>query len=192
MLSSELKKGVVVTINDAPCIVEKIVVQTPSSRGSTTLYKIRARNVKTKQKVDATFKGGENVPEPNFERRAVQYLYRDSDHCYFMDVESYEQFELPNDDLADERLYLYDNMEGIRALHVDDEVIGVEMPLAVELSITECDPGVKGNSATARTKNATLETGLVLQVPEHLDQGDRVRIDTTTGKFVSRANKGGK
>ena len=192
MLSSDLKRGVVITVNDAPCIVEKIVVQTPSSRGSTTLYKIRARNVKTKQKVDAVFKGGENVPEPNFERRSVQFLYRDTNTCYFMDVESYEQFELPNEDLADELVYLYDNMEDIRALHVDDEVIGVELPLAVELTITECDPGVRGNSATARTKNATLETGLVVQVPEHLEQGDRVRVDTTTGKFVSRVSKGGK
>ncbi len=70
-------------------MVEKVTVQSPSSRGSNTLYKIRARSVKTKQKVDATFKGGEHIPEPNFEKRDVQHLYKDSNHCHFMDLESY-------------------------------------------------------------------------------------------------------
>lgn len=189
MLSSDLKKGVVVTIQGAPCVVEKIVVQTPSSRGSTTLYKIRARNVQTKQKVDATFKGGENIPEPNFERRDIQYLYQDTNLCHFMDAENYDQFSLARDDLQDEILYMYENMEGLRGLFLDDEAIAIEVPLTVELDITECDPAVRGNSATARTKKAELQTGLVVQVPEHLSPGDRVRVDTATGKFVTRVSK---
>ena len=186
MLSSDLKKGVVITIQGAPCVVVKIMVQTPSSRGSTTLYKVRARNVQTKQRVDATFKGGENIPEPNFERRDVQYLYQDTNLCHFMDVESFEQFSFARGDLEEELLYMYENMEGIRGLFLDEEAIAVEIPLTVELDITECDPAVRGNSATARTKKAKLQTGLAVQVPEHLSPGDRVRVDTTTGKFVTR------
>ena len=189
MLSGELKKGSVITIAGQACIVEKITVQTPSSRGSTTLYKVRARDVKTKQKVDATFKGGENIPEPNFERREVQYLYGDGNHCHFMDLESYEQYPLDRADIEEELRYIFDNMEGIRSLVVDDQVIGIELPLTVDLEITECDPAVRGNSATSRSKNATLQTGLVIQVPEHLSAGECVRVDTTTGKFVSRVSK---
>lgn len=189
MISGDLKKGVVITIGDAACVVERVTVQTPSSRGSNTLYKIRARDVKTKQKVDATFKGGETIPEPNFEKREVQYLYRDTNHCHFMDMESYEQFAIPRSELEDELPYMHDNMEGLRSLVIDDEVIGIELPLTVELEISECDPSVKGNSATSRSKKAELETGLVIQVPEHLSAGDRVRVDTSTGKFVARVSR---
>ncbi len=189
MTSGELKKGAVITIGGAVCVVEKIAVQTPSSRGSGTLSKIRARNVKTKQKVDATFKGGENIPEPNFEKSDVQYLYKDTNHCHFMDMQSYEQFAIPRADLEDELQYMYDNMEELRALVVDEAVIGIELPLTVELVITECDPAARGNSATSRAKNAVLESGLVVQVPEHLSAGERVRVDTTTGKFITRVSK---
>ena len=189
MNSGDLKKGVVITIGDAVCVVEKVTVQSPSSRGSNTLYKIRARSVKTKQKVDATFKGGEHIPEPNFEKRDVQHLYKDTNHCHFMDLETYEQFTISRVDLEEELPYMLDNMEGIRSLVIDDEVIGIELPLTIEMEITECDPSVRGNSATSRSKNATLETGLVIQVPEHLSAGDRVRLDTTSGKFVARASQ---
>jgi elongation factor P len=189
MNSGDLKKGVVISIGGETCVVEKVTVQTPSSRGTNTLYKVRARNVKTKQKVDATFKGGEHIPEPNFEKRAVQFLYKDTSLCHFMDMETYEQFTMSRDELEDELPYMFDSMEGLRALVINDEVIGIELPLTVELEITECDPSVRGNSATSRSKKATLETGLVVQVPEHLSQGDRVRLDTTTGKFVARVSK---
>ncbi|MCH2366959.1 MAG: translation elongation factor EF-P, partial [Planctomycetes bacterium] len=83
--------------------------------------------------------------------------------------------------------YKVDNIEVIRYLVLEEEVIGIELPLTVEISITECDPAVKGNSAPARQKNATLETGLVIQVPEHISNGEIVRVDTTNGKFIRRA-----
>ena len=104
-----------------------------------------------------------------------------------MDMDSYDQFALPIDGFSEEAGYLVDNLEGIRSLVLEEEVIGIELPLTVEISITECDPAVKGNSATARQKNATLETGLVIQVPEHISNGEIVRVDTTTGKFIRRA-----
>jgi elongation factor P len=107
-----------------------------------------------------------------------------------MDLETYDQFMLQRDMIEEEANYLTDNMEGISALVLEGEVIGIEIPLTVDLEITECNPAVRGNSATGRTKPATLETGLVVQVPEHLDQGEVIRVDTSTGKFVQRAQKG--
>jgi len=125
--------------------------------------------------------------EPDFEKRHVQFLYRDPSDLHFMDMDSYDQFALPIDGYSQEAGYLTDNLEGIRSLVLEDEVIGIELPLTVDIVITECDPAVKGNSATARQKNATLETGLVIQVPEHISSGENVRVDTTNGKFISRA-----
>ncbi len=191
MLSpGDLKRGAIIDVDGAPCVVENITVQTPSSRGGNTIWKVRSRNLRTKQKVDKAYRSGESIVEPFFEKRSVQFLYSDTTHYHFMDNDSYEQFQLARDDIEEESKYLIENLEGVRSLVLEDEVIGIEIPLAVDLEITECDPAVKGNSATARQKNATLETGLVIQVPEHIASGEVVRIDTTTGKFVSRSKKG--
>ena len=190
MLSpGQLKRGLVIDIDGAPCAIENISVQTPSSRGANTIWKVRARNLKTKQKVDKTFRSGDSIAEPNFERRPTQFLYSDPNHHHFMDLEDYNQFALAREDLESESPYLANDLEGIRALVLDEEVIGIELPLTVDLKIAECDPAVKGDSATARTKKASLETGHVVQVPEHLSPGQTVRVDTTTGKFVSRVSK---
>ena len=186
---SDLKKGTIVELDGMPCRVEKVFVQTPSSRGATTIYKVRARNLKTKQKIDRNLRGGDAIPEPNFEKRPVQFLYKDTDLAHFMDTENYNQFEVPLADLEDEVGYLVDNLEGISALLVDDELIGLDLPLVVEMLIAECDPAARGNSATSRTKSATLETGLVVQVPEHIERGECVRVEVSSGKFICRVNK---
>jgi elongation factor P len=192
MLSpGDLKRGVIIDVDGVPCAVEGITMQTPSSRGGNTIWKVRCRNLRTKQKVDKTYRSGDSIAEPNFEKRSVQFLYNDTTHYHFMDNENYEQFQLANGDIEEESQYLIENLEGVRSLVLEDEVIGIEIPLSVDLEITECDPAVKGNSATARQKNATLETGLVIQVPEHIASGEVVRVDTSTGRFVSRAKKSG-
>ena len=187
----DLKRGGIIDIDGAPCVVENVTMQTPSSRSANTIWKIRARNLRTKSKVDKSYRSGETIPEPNFEKRHVQFLYSDNAHFHFMDQEDYNQFQMSREELAEEGNYLVDNLEGIRSLVLEDEVIGIELPLAIDLTITECDAAVKGNSATARQKNATVETGLVIQVPEHIDTGEVVRVDTTNGKFIGRANKKG-
>ena len=190
MLSpSELKRGRVIDVEGAPCVVEQVTMQTPSSRGANTIWKVRARNLKTKQKVDKTYRSGDTIPEPNFEKRGVQFLYSDNAGFHFMDLLDYDQFSLPKEDLEKEAGYLVDNLESIRALVLDDEVIGIELPLTIEMKIAECDPAVRGNSATAHTKSAKLETGLIIQIPEHLGPGEIVRVETSTGKFVGRVNR---
>ena len=186
--AKDFKKRMVVEIDGAPHMIEHINVQTPSARGAATLYKIKARNLKTKSRVEKSYRGTDVLAESSFERRPVQFLYRDPDAYHFMDAADFNQFSFPVDDLEDLAPYMTENMAGVEALLVNDEVIAVELPDTVELPIVETAPGVRGNSATGRTKNATLTTGHIIQVPEHLDQGVTVRVDTRTGEYLGRAN----
>ena len=183
----ELKRGLIIDIDGAPCIIENITVQTPSSRKASTLWKVRARNLRLKRKVDVIYKGGDLIQVPSFERRSVQFLYGDASEFHFMDTESYDQFNLSRESLEDEAGYLVDNMEGISSLVIDDEVIGIELPPTVDLRVTECLPAVKGNASSGRTKPGTLETGLVVAIPEHIDVGEVIRVETSTGRFLQRA-----
>ncbi|MDR2761711.1 MAG: elongation factor P-like protein YeiP [Planctomycetaceae bacterium] len=187
MIAKEIKRGEVVVYNDAPCIIEGVNVQSPSARGAATLYKFRARNLVTKQKIDFTLKGTDSLNPADFRKRDVKYLYSDADECVFMDNEDFNQFNLKKDDIADEIRFITENLEGIRALIYNDECVGIELPAAVSLKVKKCDPAAKGNSATSRTKPATLETGLEIQVPEYLEEGEIVRVDTRTAEFLSRA-----
>jgi elongation factor P len=186
--AKDFKKRMVIDLDGTPHMIEQIIVQTPSARGAATLYKIRTRNLKTRARVDKTFKGGDTLAESSFERRPVQYLYRDDDAFHFMDSKSFDQFTFPAADLEEQAPYMTENMEGVETLVVDDQPIAIEIPDTVELMITETAPGVRGNSATGRTKPATLSTGHVIQVPEHLDGNVLVRVDTRTGEYLGRVN----
>jgi elongation factor P len=187
MLAKDIKTGHIVNYNGAPCIIETINVQSPSARGAATFYKYRARNLITKQKVDITLRGGESLDEADFRRRPIKYMYADAAQLHFLDQENYEQYSLAREDVAEETKYLTEELEGIQALIYNDECVGIQLPVAVVLKVVQCDPGIKGASATARTKPATLETGLVVQVPEYLGQGESVKVDTRTGQYLSRA-----
>jgi len=187
MLSKEIKRGHIVNYNGAPCLIESVNVQSPSARGAATFYKFRARNLSTRQKVDITLRSGDSLDEADFQRRGVKYLYADPTHLHFMDNENYEQYAVAKEDVEEESKYLTENLEGVLALIYNDECIGVQVPVAVELKVVQCDPGIKGASATARTKPATLETGLVVQVPEYLAEGEVIKVDTRTGEYLSRA-----
>lgn len=168
-------------------MIQTISVNSPSARGAATLYKFRARNVVTRNKVDITMKGTDVLQEADFSRRDVQLMYTDADNMHLMDKEDYQQYELSLEDVEEQQPYITEGLEGMRALIYNDACVGLDVPAAVELTITQCDPSVKGNSATSRSKPATLETGLTLQVPEHIKQGERIKVDTRTGQFLSRA-----
>ncbi len=187
MLAKDIKTGNILNFNEAPCAIESITVQSPSARGAATFYKYRARNLITKQKVDITLRGGESLPEADFRKRPAKFMYADATHVHFLDQEDYNQYSLAKEDLAEESQYLTESLEGVQALIYNDECVGVQLPVAVELKVVQCDPGIKGASATARTKPATLETGLIVQVPEYLSQGEVIKVDTRTATFLSRA-----
>jgi elongation factor P len=184
--AKDFKRRMVVEIDGAPHMIEHIQVQTPSARGAATLYKIKARNLKTRNRVEKTYKGTDSLAESSFERRPIQFLYRDPDGFHFMDSADFNQFSLSTEDLEDQSPFMTENMEGVEALMVNDEVIAIELPDTVELPITDTAPGVRGNSATGRTKPATLSTGYIIQVPEHLEPGVIARVDTRTGEYLGR------
>lgn len=187
MKASDLKKGAVVSIDGNTYIVREVVVKSPSSRSGNTLYRVQFRNVVTRQKYEQTYKGDDVLDDIEFSRRPVQMLFRDADTTTFMDNENYEQFTIDNDAIELEALYLTEGLEGIFALISDNRLLGIELPATVELDITECSPSIKGASAAARTKPATLSTGLVVQVPEYISVGERIRVNTGSGEFISRA-----
>ncbi len=186
MQAKEIKTGSVVVYNDMPVVIEKISVQSPSARGASTLYKFRGRNVVTKQKLDITLKGTEALDDADFQKRPVDLMYADTSQMHFLDKQDYQQYSLDLCDLESECPFIKEGLEGVVALIYNDGCVGVQLPAAVELEIKQCDPGIKGNSATSRTKSATLETGLTIQVPEYLKQGETIKVDTRTGEFLSR------
>ncbi|MHC4780699.1 MAG: elongation factor P [Planctomycetota bacterium] len=186
--AKEIGRGMVVEIEGAPCLIMKVTVQTPSARGANTLYKIRATNLQTRSKVDKTFKGTDDLAEPDFTRRPVQFLYADKSGYCFMDLTDYDQFTLPAEDLDEEAPYLDEGMEGLFSLVVDGRVFAIQIPDTVDLPIVSCSPGVRGDSATGRTKPAALPSGHSVQVPEYLDPGEVIRVDTRSGKYVSRVS----
>ena len=187
MLAKDIKRGHIVNYSGAPCMIETISVQSPSARGAATLYKFKARNLITKQKVDITLKGADSMNEADFAKRPVKYMYSDPGEIHFLDQEDYNDFILPKQDLEEELLYLTENLEGVVALIYNDQCVGIQLPLTVELKVVQCDPGIKGALATSRTKPAKLETGLVVQVPEYLVEGETIKVDTRNGAYLSRA-----
>jgi elongation factor P len=187
MLAKEIKPGTVVNYNGSPHIIESMMVQSPSARGSATLYKFRARNLITKQKTDITLKGTDGLDDADFSRREVTFMYADTESAHFLDGGDYNQYSLTREDVATELQYITEDLQGMLALIYNGQCVGVQLPTAVDLKIAQCDPAVKGNSATSRSKPATLETGLIVHVPEYLKEGEMVRVDTRSGEFLSRA-----
>ncbi|MCL4109017.1 UNVERIFIED_CONTAM: hypothetical protein GTU68_052655 [Idotea baltica] len=186
MLAKDVKNGSVVNYNGAPVIIRGITVQSPSARGAATLYKFKGRNLVTKQKQDITAKGNEVLKEADFMRRPVKLMYADVTHMHMLDQEDFGQYSLPLEDIQNEAQYINEELE-FQALIYNDECVSVEVPTTVELLVTQCDPAAQGNSATKRTKPATLETGLIVQVPEHLGDGERIKVDSRTGDYIGRA-----
>ncbi len=187
MKANEIKKGMIIEQDGKKVLIKSIFVQSPHSRGGSTLYKMVGSDINSGQKFERSFKGDEVVQQIDVARRAVQILFHDSDSYTFMDSENYDQFTLATDSLRDEMFFLYDGMEGLSALISDEELLGIELPATLSLEISECAPAMKAASSSARTKPATLSTGLVVQVPEYLTPGELIKINTETREFMSRA-----
>lgn len=185
--AGDLKRGMVVEINGAPHIVKNVDVKSPSSRGASTLYKIRFNNVKTGQKHDESLKGDDFFKDVDLVRAKVQFSYIDGENYIFMNIDDYSQYSLNKEALDEQVDFLTEGLEGIVALLVDDEILGIELPAAVVLEVLETPPAIKGSSASSRTKTARLSTGAEIQVPEYLETGELIKVNTETGKFMSRA-----
>lgn len=156
----------------------------PGKGGAFVRSKIK--NLRTGVIVERTFNAGEKIPRARVERREVQYLYKDGTSYNFMDMEVYDQLSLSAEQLGDAIKYLKENMT-MSIVMFKDKPIGVELPNFVELEVIETAPGIKGGTASGGSKPATLETGLVVQVPFFINVGNVLQIDTRTGSYIKRA-----
>ena len=186
--ATELKRGMIMDIEGVPHIIKQIEGKSPSTRGGVTIYKVRYINLKTHQKLDESYKGDEFVREADCMRIAVEYSYVDGETHYFMDSSDFTQYGLNAENLEGQLEYLTEQQDGIIALIMDGNILGIELPASVNLTIVDTPPAVSGSSATNRSKTARLSTGLEIQVPEYLAKGETVKVNTVSGKFMSRAN----
>lgn len=145
----------------------------------------KLKNLRTGNVIARNFRADEDVEEAYLERREVEYLYNDGDNFYFMDTQNYEQISFSKQEVENALPYLKENMV-IVVFFYQNKPLSVEPPIFVELEVTETEPGVKGDTVSGGTKPARLETGLVLQVPLFVEKGDKVKVDTRNGKYVSR------
>ena len=145
----------------------------------------KLKNIKSGGVVEKTFRPTEKCPQAHIERKDMQYLYNDGDLFHFMDVETYDQIALSNDQVGDTLKFVKEN-EMVKILSHNNEVFAMEPPLFVELEITETEPGFKGDTSTGATKPATVETGALVYVPLFVEIGDVIKIDTRTGEYLSR------
>jgi elongation factor P len=182
---TEVSRGDVLEIDGDPWAVAEIVSQTPSARGGSLLVKAKLKNLRTGQSLAKTWRGGETVEPAEVETRPVQFLYRQGDDHVFMDLASYDQITLPGDLLGDAVGYLTESLE-LKTVLFHERVITVELPPVVELTVVDTAPAIKGSTAQAQLKRATVETGIEVQVPAYLENGERIRIDTRDGRFVAR------
>ena len=185
--ASELKRGDVVQIDGVPHVVKHLEAKSPSARGAATLYKVRFDNLVTGQKRDESLKGDDFMAEADCERVQVLFSYIDGDLYVFMNTEDYSQYMLSKETLEGQLEYLSDGLDGITALLVEGNIVAIDLPQSVILEIVETAPAIKGASASARSKPATLATGLIVQVPEYIEQGEQVKVNTTNAKFMARA-----
>jgi elongation factor P len=186
--AADLKKGDMVEIDDQLYLAKEITVRSPSSRGANTLYKVKFMQLQKKQKYEQTFIGSDFIKDADTMRRILQYLYKDDQFYTFMDNEDYNQYTLTTKDLEEQKGYLADGLDNILGMLHEGSLIGIELPTTVVLKIVDTAPAIKGASASARTKPAALNTGLVVQVPEYLAQGETIKVNTQSGKFISRAS----
>ncbi len=181
---NDFKTGITVELDGAAYQVVDFQHVKPGKGAA--FVRAKLKNVQTGGTVEKTFRGGERISKAHVERREMQYLYNDGQDYVCMDNENYEQISISKSQIGDGVKWLLENMN-IQVLVFNGNIIGLELPNFVELQVSETEPGVKGDTATGATKNATLETGAVVQVPLFIEEGDRLRIDTRTGQYMERA-----
>jgi elongation factor P len=181
--TNDLKNGITLELDNGLFQVVEFQHVKPGKGGA--FVRTKLRNLKTGNVFDRTFNAGVRVEQAILEKKDMQLLYRDGDDYVFMDTESYEQMNVAPVALGDAADYLVDSATAIIATH-NGEIVSVEIPASVELTVTETEPGVQGDRVSGARKPATLETGKVVQVPLFINVGDRLRVDTRTGEYITR------
>jgi elongation factor P len=181
--TGDVKKGVIIEL-DGQLMKVLDWSHIKMARGSAQV-RMKLQNVRKGDIVERTFQAGTRWPRARVEQRRVQYLYSDGDAYHFMDSETFDQFALPARQLGDDARYLKENTD-VTVSSYGGEILGVDLPVTVDLRVARTEPGFAGDTATGAKKAATLETGLVVQVPLFVSEGDTLRIDTRSGEYVTR------
>jgi elongation factor P len=183
----DIKRKMYFEYEDAPFHCIEVEISKPTARGGQTLVRLKMRNLLTRAVFDKTFKAGEKFKEPDLAVVTASFLYSDGDGYHFMDQESYETLTLRGDVIGDDSELLVDNLV-IQVQKYNGNPIGLQFPPHVELTVTDTEPGVRGDTASGGvTKNATLETGMQIRVPLFIKEGEKVKVHTETREFAGRA-----
>jgi len=182
--TNDLKNGMTLALPDGLFQVMEFQHVKPGKGGA--FVRTTLRNVRSGATVDRTFRGAEKVEQARLDKREMQYLYRDGDDYVFMDNTSYEQLNVSAKSLAGSAEYMIEGMSAILQMY-GDEIVGSELPASVELAVAETEPGMQGDRVSGARKPATLVTGLEIQVPLFINIGDRLKVDTRTGEYITRA-----
>ncbi|MEY2995294.1 MAG: elongation factor [Actinomycetota bacterium] len=181
--TNDLKNGITLELDNGLFQVVEFQHVKPGKGGA--FVRTKLRNVRTGNVFEKTFNAGVRVEQAILDKKDMQFLYRDGDEYVFMDTASYDQMNIAPVALGDAADYLIESMVAIIALH-GDEIVSVEIPASVELTIAETEPGVQGDRVSGARKPATLETGKTIQVPLFVEIGDRVKVDTRSGDYITR------
>jgi elongation factor P len=182
--TNDLKNGMV--LDQEGKLLQVVEFQHVKPGKGPAFVRTKLRNVRTGAVVEKTFRAGEKVERVTIDKREMQYLYRDGDDYVFMDNSTYEQMHVASVALGDATNYLIDGSAVVLQLN-GDEIVGTDLPAAVELTVAETEPGIQGDRVSGATKPATLETGLTLQVPLFVNIGDTLKVDTRSGDYITRA-----
>ena len=183
--STELRKGVVIELNDK---LYQVIEYKHIKMKRTALVRLKLRDIVGGHIIEQTFQAADKLIRARLDYRSMQYLYNDGDLYYFMDEENFEQIPLNAAQLGDAVNFLKEGMS-LELSSYKEGVIGIELPITVELEVTETEPGFKGDTATAGTKPAKLETGITIQVPLFINQGDFIKVDTRTSSYLERVSQ---
>jgi len=185
--ANELKKKLLIEIDGQPFNVLDVFFATPTARGASTMVRTRLKNLLNGAVLEKTFRTSEKFPEPDVEIASVSFLYSDADGFHFMDDSSFEQFSLPAENVGDDKFYLKEGLN-LQIFKYNGNAVSLELPQYVELAITYCEPGLRGDTASGgATKVAKLQTGLEVRVPLFMKEGETVRVNTVTGDAAGRA-----
>ena len=182
--TNDLKNGLVLNIDGQLWSVVEFQHVKPGKGGA--FVRTRLKGLESGSVVDRTFRAGEKFSRVHTEVKNVQFLYDDGNEAHFMDEQTYDQFGLPHAEVADELAYLPPS-SSVQMLAVNGKPSGIQLPASVELTVTQTEPAVRGDTVTNVTKPATLETGAVVQVPLFVDTGERIKVDPREGRYISRA-----
>jgi elongation factor P len=183
--TSQFRNGLKIELDGEPFVMTYFQHVKPGKGGA--FVRTKVKNLKTGRVLDRTFRSGEKIDEADVEEKTMQYLYADGDSLVFMDTQTYDQLPFSREQVGESIQFLKENLE-VQVVFWRDQPITLELPQFIHATVTQTDPGMKGDTASGATKPATLETGATVQVPLFIKEGETIRVDTRSGDYIERVN----